>query len=110
MIISNTFTAQIFVGFKCMDTGKESTLQDAEKICQDYVNDIGLCVSTVPTRFIYTKGNENGVCVTLINYPRYPESSYEIKERALVLAEKLKTNLDQNRVSVVFPSETLMLS
>ena len=60
MIKSNTFTAQIFVGFKNMRTEASSTIQDAERVCQSYVDEVGLCVSVVPTRFIYTNGGEDG--------------------------------------------------
>ncbi len=49
------------------------------------------------------------VVVGLINYPGSPEEPMEVKSMALGLAEKLRVTCGQNRVSVVFPDETVML-
>lgn len=38
----------------------------------------GLCVAISQTDFIYTMGAESGVCVTLINYPRFPMEVAEL--------------------------------
>ena len=41
----DTFTAQIAVGFKNIDTGDYPTVEMARKICQDYCNAVGLCIT-----------------------------------------------------------------
>ena len=45
----DTFTAQIAVGFKNIDTGDYLTVEMARKICQDYCNAVGLCVTLMET-------------------------------------------------------------
>jgi hypothetical protein len=61
------------------------------------------------TSFIYTRGKEPGVAITLINYPRYPTSQEKIREQALELAQLLMDKFHQRRVSVVMTDETVML-
>jgi len=62
-----------------------------------------------PTEFRYTKGFEKGVIIGLINYPRFVTTAYEIKEKAIHLAQILMKRFNQNRVSIVFTDETIML-
>jgi hypothetical protein len=85
------------------------TFEEAREVCQKYVDKLGLCVTFTQTEFIFTKGSEPGVLIGLINYPRFPQTPYTIKERALMLAQTLKEALGQNRVSVIFSDETIML-
>jgi hypothetical protein len=104
-----TFTATIYVGFKPGYDGIEFPWSVGEKICQEYVDSIGLCVTLTPARFIYKLGSENGMAVGLINYPRFPCHPIAIRRRALELAELLMKAYNQLRVSVVFPDETITL-
>lgn len=104
------YQATIYVGFKERDTKVMHTIEEAEAICQQYCDDIGLCVSVTPTRYIYTNGNEPGCMVGLINYPRFPSTPEEIFGRAMVLAEKLMLALGQYRVTVIAPDRVEMLS
>lgn len=108
---TKTYWANIFVGFRSgyelrYDVGKAR--ERAEELIQAVANE-GLCITITPTEFYYKGGSERGIIVGLINYPRFPESPEQIKERALSLAVKLKDGLKQNRVSVMFPDETVML-
>ncbi len=105
----NTFTATIYVGLRNNDAGDSFPVGLAKQICQDYVNQVGLCVTVTETTFVYTNGSEPGVIVGLINYPRFPSGSYAIRQHALQLARRLRKGLKQKRVSVVFPNETVML-
>lgn len=105
-----TFTANIYVGYKHRPTGEliqESVVRSA---IQGYVDAAGLCVTFTPTSYIYTNGNELGVIVGLINYPRFPSTPEVIREHALAIAEMLLTVCRQFKVSVVMPDETVMLS
>jgi hypothetical protein len=102
-----TFWATIYVGLRSdWDIHEEEA---AARVCQEYVDQVGLCVTLTPTRFVYTDGSEDGVAVGLINYPRFPSTPAAIKAHALELARRLKEALGQRRVSVVFPDETVML-
>ncbi len=105
-----TFTASVYVGFKDRDTGRSGSLDQARKWLQAHVNDVGLCVTLTPTEFIYTDGGEPGFIVGLINYPRFPDTPEKLKWKALAIAKGLLTLFHQYRVSVVFPTETVMLS
>lgn len=85
------------------------SVEEIEKVCQDYCDNNGFCVSVTQTKFIYTKGNEPGVIVGIISYPRFPSDNGELRRRALELAELLRKQCDQYKVSVVMPSEVVML-
>jgi hypothetical protein len=104
-----TFTCSIYAGLKKRTTGETLRLSDAREVCRAYCDMTGFCVSFTETEFIYTLGSEPGVIVGLINYPRFPKESAELRERALVLAEQLRKQLCQQRVSIVFSDETVML-
>lgn len=104
-----TFTAQIYIG-------RHNTYDDVivpvsvlKKVCQDYCDSIGLCVSITELQFCYTDGNEPGIMVGFINYPRFPSENQEIINHARVLAIALKRAAKQKRCSIVFPDETVML-
>ncbi len=44
----------------------------AHEICRAHCDAVGLCVTVTATSYIYTGGEEAGVIVGLINYPRFP--------------------------------------
>jgi hypothetical protein len=104
-----TYTATIYVGSRERYDGAETPLDIAEAWLQRYVDREGLCVSVTRTRFIYTNGSEPGLIVGLINYPRFPSRPEFIREQALEIGEHLRALMRQQRVSVVFPDETVML-
>ncbi len=104
-----TFTAVIYVGFGEQDGGAMHTIEEAEVICQSYVDAVGLCVTITPTRFIYTDGGEPGAVIGLINYPRFPASEDTILGKALELARLLMRAFRQFRASVVCSEKTYML-
>ena len=105
-----TFTATIYVGFKNRDTGEVHEMCEVASICRQYCDAVGLCVTITPTHYIYKDGEEPGCAVGLINYPRFPSTPEQITSHALALAQLLKDAMEQYKVSVVFPGETVMLS
>lgn len=111
-----TFWANIYVGLLDTDKSKELGYSECfpygaiEHICKEYCNETGFCVTVTPTKYIYTGGEEDGAIVGIINYPRFFSTPELLKERALILAEKLRDILNQYRVTVVMPEETVMLS
>lgn len=50
----------------------------------------GLCATITPTDYIYTGGEEAGIVVGLIDYPRFPKPVDEITNRAVDLGHKLR--------------------
>jgi hypothetical protein len=104
-----TFTATIYVGRYNRDTGEMADKRIADEAIQGYVDLVGLCVSVTETEFRYTNGNEPGLIIGLINYPRFPSTPELITRHAIALAMILKDVLKQYRVSIVFADKTIML-
>lgn len=110
-----SFESKIFVGFKEFTNIErteyiEHTLKECEDICQEYCNDVGLCVSVTTTKYIYTKGNECGAIIGLIQYPRFPLDEYQLKKYTLELGQTLMKSLGQFRVTINFNDEVVMLT
>jgi ferredoxin len=78
--------------------------------CRAYCDRVGLCVTVTPTTYAYRDGEEAGVIVGLINYPRFPAEPSKIAETAKDLALDLMVSLKQQSVSVQLPDETLWFS
>lgn len=108
-----TFWATIYVGFRVGLNDQPATryysMRDVKRIAQAYCDEVGLCVTVSRTTFIYTRGKELGAVVGLINYPRFPCPEPILLNRALVLAKRLRSALEQQRVSVVTPTNTYMI-
>lgn len=78
----------------------------AVQACREFCMNVPLCVTVTPTTFVYVGGAEEGVCVRLINYPRFPKSLSELQETAGALAEFLRTALCQHSYTIEGPQET----
>jgi hypothetical protein len=85
-------------------------LEQAKQVCREYCFEVGLCVTVEPVTYIYTGGEEVGVRVGLINYPRFPAEIGEIKGKAEALAVRLMVRLCQHSYSIVGPEETEWVS
>lgn len=83
---------------------------EAKAICRKFCDEEGLCVTVTPTAYVYTGGEEGGVIVGLINYPRFPSEPTHILSTARLLAIELMHKLEQQSASVQTPDETLWLS
>jgi hypothetical protein len=84
--------------------------EGAHNACQAYCRDVGLCVTVTPTSYVYTGGQEGGVIVGLINYPRFPSEAADIFARACDLAEYLRRMLRQESYTVQAPDKTVWFS
>jgi hypothetical protein len=110
MKILRSYNVQIWVGLKeCYQNDKIHTIDDVRVICDKWVNEIKDCVTITPTEFRYVDGNEIGVIVGYINYPRFPRTRKIIRSRALKLAEELMIELRQYKVTVTTPFKSYML-
>jgi len=83
--------------------------QTALEVCREFCMD-GLCVSVTPTTFIYTGGAEEGVCVRIIQYPRFPRPERELMGVAIRLADLLRIRLFQHSFTIETPEETHFFS
>lgn len=79
---------------------------DAVRCCRFYCTAHPLCVTVMPVAFCYHAGMEDGVCIRLINYPRFPESEEAILAKATHLADTLRVELCQKSYSIECPDKT----
>jgi len=80
---------------------------DALCICRQFCAAEGACFAVQPVEYVYTGGQEAGVCVTLINYPRFPQSPADLDAKAERLAMALREGLHQKSFSIEGPGETV---
>ncbi len=92
-----TFTAEICIA---------GNYDDALRICKDFCNEDGLCVTVTKTEFIYTQGAESGVLVRLVQYPRFPQETQDIFNTAYNLALYLIEGLFQGSALIITPKIT----
>jgi hypothetical protein len=104
-----TFTANIYLGLKQGYSGPITPADEVRAWLQSFCNEARCGVSLSPTEFIYVDGSEPGLVIGFIQYPRFPRSIQEIKDLATRIAEGLLTLCQQQRVSIVFSDETVML-
>ncbi|WP_422383299.1 hypothetical protein [Roseibium album] len=78
---------------------------DARRTCRKFCES-GLCVTVTKTSFIYTGGEQSGVLVRLINYPRFPATPAEIEAKAIELAHDLRDHLFQDSFTVITPEKS----
>lgn len=82
----------------------------ARQTCRRYCMDAGFCVTVTETEYVYTGGQERGVIVGIIHYPRFPSSPEVLTDKARTLACRLMDDLCQRSCSVQTPTETLWLA
>lgn len=81
-------------------------INNAKQVCREHCLDVGLCVTVEPVTYVYTGGQEEGVRVGLINYPRFPTDVQLLADRSRALASKLMFALCQQSYSIVGPEAT----
>lgn len=82
----------------------------ARQIVREFCMNEGACVTVTPTSYIYTGGEEAGVILGLINYPRFPAEPAGILAKAQRLASDLMNGLCQQSYTIQTPTETLWYS
>lgn len=82
-----------------------------ENICREYVMR-GACVTVTPTNYIYTMGEESGVEIGLINYPRFPKANPKIDllSQAEELGNEICTRCFQGSFTIMTPDQTYFYS
>ncbi|OCP21980.1 MULTISPECIES: hypothetical protein [unclassified Ensifer] len=83
---------------------------DARRVCREFCDKVGLCVTVHSVDYVYTGDTERGVRVGLINYPRFPKTPGQIEEQAYFLAMMLRERLGQESFSIETPQETTWFS
>jgi hypothetical protein len=82
----------------------------ARRICQEFCDAVGLCVTVTESAYVYSGGEELGVIVGLINYPRFPKEPTQIEAAAIELGMRLREKLGQESFSVQTPTTTTWFS
>jgi len=108
--IERSYSLNLFVGFKEMDTDVVHTLVEVHDILRPFLIENPCCVSVKEVEFWYTGGAEPGVQIGFINYPRFPREPKEIADIAHKLAQVLMKAFRQYRVTIEGPQWTTMLS
>jgi hypothetical protein len=103
-----TYYAEIYFGTKEGYEGDVASERFVYSLLQDYVDKVGLGLFVQKGEFLYTKGNEPGYKVTIINYPRFPSTSEEIHKHAEAIVEILLRELKQYRITVCYPQVSMM--
>ena len=85
-------------------------IAQANVICRSYCYEVGMCVRVIETQYVYTGGEEAGLEVAFINYPRFPSEPDAIMDKALQLAERLIVGLYQTSACVESPDSTTWIS
>ena len=94
MIIKNcnTYEVKIYIA---------GPIDVAKQVIRKECSREGLCVTVIPTDFLYTQGEEKGYVVGFINYPRFPKEEEEIYNRAIDLGIKLLHETYQGSFTIV---------
>lgn len=72
----------------------------ARVVCQNYCDEVSLCVTVTPTDYIYKGGQEQGIIVGLINYGRFPASDWTVLKHAVDLGHLLMEEMNQGSFTV----------
>lgn len=110
IIKAEKFSASIYVGLKVRGLNTLYSITAVEEICQEFCDDIEFCVTVTPTKYVYTDGCEQGAIVGIFNYPKFQKSAKTLENQAFLLATELMLKLEKERVTIDFPSHTIMLT
>lgn len=94
---TKTFTATIYLS---------GSIETIKQVCRKYCLK-GLCITIKPTLFIYTGGEEFGVEIGLLNYPRFEDSEDGILQKAIELATQCRDEAMQHSWLIVTAEKTI---
>ena len=85
-------------------------LATIERCAREYCMDVGFCVTVTTTKFIYKGGEETGVCLGVVNYPRFPSDLTTLHNKAMDLTVKCMEAACQWTALIVAPEITHWLT
>jgi len=74
--------------------------------CREFTLFDKTCVTVTKTDYVYTGGMESGVCVRMIQYPRFPTPVEKLEAQTRRLALVLRARLCQESFLIEFPNYT----
>lgn len=81
-------------------------IETAKRWLRRHCYEDGLCVTVTAETFIYTGGEEQGLAVGFVNYPKFPTTPGKLFARAIQIAGGLLVECCQRSALVVGPTET----
>lgn len=75
-------------------------IEVAKQTCRKFC-DRGACVTVLPLDYIYTYGEESGMKIGFINYPRFSKPPEQIFDQAVELGHQLMEDLHQGSFTIV---------
>lgn len=114
-LTSKTFTAQATIGLYKGYTSELITLKEFKtallSVQKMVDNELEIKLSTKITlcEIVFLGQEEQSVTLDFIQYPKFPIEEEKLKQAILFLVEKLMLTLQQNRVTIIFLTETIML-
>lgn len=74
--------------------------EEAQRTLRKYCSENGACFSISKNKYIYSGGEEDGIVVHVMNYPRFPKSQSELYKLTEQLAIKLMYDLNQGSYTI----------
>ena len=114
-LITKTFTAQATFGLQKGYSSELITLTEFKNVLsisqQKTKEQFSVMLSTKMTlcEIVFLGQEEPSVTLDFIQYPKFPIEEEKLKQAILFLVEQLMLTLEQNRVVIIFPTETVML-
>ena len=84
--------------------------EQAKTAMREFCDRIGFCVSVTQSCYIYAGGQEDGVVVGFINYPRFPLGPEALEQKAIAVGLFLLDRLGQDSFTIERSSETKFYS
>lgn len=79
----------------------------AKQVCNRYCFNNPFCINISKRDYVYWCGEESGVMVEIINYPRFPKTILQLYEHAIALGRKLADELCQRSYTIQTSSYTV---
>ena len=114
-LITKTFTAQATFGLQKGYSRELITLKEFKNALfigqQKTKKQFSVMLSTKITlcEIVFLGQEEKSITLDFIQYPKFPIEEAKLKQAILFMVQQLMLALDQNRVVIIFPSETVML-
>lgn len=110
---NRTYEARIYIGSRARYVGPLFTFSELRDAIGKYQHEKGLdvCgpVRITPTTYVWDDYMEDGWEIAVIDYPRHSKCHIVLYDFMYNLAVYLLERFKQNRISIVFPDETVML-
>lgn len=103
------FEARITLGLRAGFQGSIATIDEVRDFLGEWLAAQPFTVSISLLDLVYAAGSEPGVCLCLLDDPRFPVGKDGLRERALALGRALLPRFQQQRLGVLCGGEFILL-